>query len=143
MTLEFATTHWALLSASILGLAVVMFVLWRIWLDSVRGQFRAALRRQRQAEREATRQRLALEKSAATLARLQAKADSVKPSRLQEAAGALQDAEALLKIAADQVLIAQNHVRRIIFEEFPPKRHETMRNKYLGKVDDKGRPFSF
>ena len=121
MTLEYATTHWALLSASVLGLAVVMFVVWRIWLDSARGQLRGALRTLRQAERDATCQ----------------------PSRLQEAAGTAQDAEALLKIAADQVLIAENHVRRIIVEEFPPKRHETMRSKYLREVDDAGRPFSF
>ena len=55
----------------------------------------------------------------------------------------MQDAEALLKIATDQVLIAQNHVRRIIVEEYPPKKHEKMRNKYLRQVDDKGLPFSF
>lgn len=143
MTFEFATRHWALLSASVLGWAVVMFVLWRIWLDSVRGQFRSALQRLREAEQEVTRQQLAVRKSAATLARLQAKAESVKPSRLQEVTGTMQDAEALLKIATDQVLIAQNHVRRIIVEEYPPKKHEKMRNKYLGQVDDKGLPFSF
>jgi len=143
MTLEYATTHWALLSASVLGLAVVMFVVWRIWLDSARGQLRGALRTLRQAERDVTRLELNVRKSAATLARLRAKAESVKPSRLQEAAGTAQDAEALLKIAADQILIAENHVRRIIVEEFPPKRHETMRSKYLREVDDAGRPFSF
>lgn len=143
MTFEFATRHWALLSASVLGWAVVMFVLWRIWLDSVRGQFRSALQRLREAEQEVTRQQLAVRKSAATLARLQAKSESVKPSRLQEVTGTMQDAEALLKIATDQVLIAQNHVRRIIVEEYPPKKHEKMRNKYLRQVDDKGLPFSF
>ena len=143
MTLEYATTHWALLSASVLGLAVVMFVVWRIWLDSARGQLRGALRTLRQAERDVTRLELNVRKSAATLARLRAKAESVKPSRLQEAAGTAQDAEALLKIAVDQILIAENHVRRIIVEEFPPKRHETMRSKYLREVDDAGRPFSF
>lgn len=143
MTLEFATTHWALLSASVLGLAVVMFVVWRIWLDSVRGQLRGALQRLRKAEHDVTRQQLAVRRSAATLARLQANAESVKPSRLQEVAGTMQDAEALLKIATDQVVIARNHVRRIIVEEYPPKKHEEMRNKYLGQVDDKGLPFSF
>jgi len=143
MTLEFATTHWALLSASVLGLAVVMFVVWRIWLDSVSGQLRSALQRLRKAEHDVARQKLAVQKSAAMLARLQAKAESVKPSRVQEVTGTVQDAEALLKIATDQVLIAQNHVRRIIVEEYPPKKHEKMRNKYLGQVDEKGLPFSF
>ena len=74
---------------------------------------------------------------------LEARAGSVQPRRLREAAEAVQDAEALLKIARDQVLIAENHVRKIIVEEFPPKRHDRMRSKYLpGELDD-GKPFSF
>jgi hypothetical protein len=144
MTIELVTRHWALLSASVLGCAVVMFVLWRFWLGSARGQLRVALRRLRQADLEARRQRLALEKVTRTLGRLKARAESVKPRRVQETTEAAQDAEALLKIAMDRVLIARNHVRRIIVEEFPPKRHEAMRNKYLGKDDDNaGLPFSF
>jgi hypothetical protein len=143
MTFEFATRHWALLSASVLGCAVVMFVLWRIWLDSARGQLRCAVRRLREAEREAHRQRVAGEKLAATLARLLEKAESVKPRHVQETREAVQDAEALLKIATDQVLIARNHVRRIIVEEFPPRRHEAMRKKFLGNDEDPGLPFSF
>ena len=143
MTFEFASRHWALLTASVLSCAIVMFVLWRLWLDSGRGQLWGALRRQRRAELEAHRQRLALENATGTLARLQARSESVKPRRVQETTGAVQYAEALLKIAADQVLIARNHVRRIIVEEFPPKRHDAMRNKYLGKEDDAGLPFSF
>ena len=143
MTFEFASRHWALLSASVLGCAIVMFVLWRLWLDSGRGQLWGALRRLRQTKLEARRQRLALENATGALARLQARSESTKPRRVQEATEAVQDAEALLKIAADQVLIARNHVRRIIVEEFPPKRHDAMRYKYLGKEDDAGRPFSF
>ena len=143
MTFEFATRHWALLSASVLGCAVVMFALWRIWLDSARGQLRCAVRRLREAERKAHRQRVAGEKSAATLARLLEKAESVKPRHVQETREAVQDAEALLKIATDQVLIARNHVRRIIVEEFPPRRHEAMRKKFLGNDEDPGLPFSF
>lgn len=143
MTFEFATRHWALLSASVLGWAVVMFVLWRIWLDSARGQLRRAVRRLREAEREAHRQSVAGEKLAATLARLLEKAESIKPRHVQETREAVQDAEALLKIATDQVLIARNHVRRIIVEEFPPRRHEAMREKFLGNDEDPGLPFSF
>jgi len=143
MTLEFATTHWALLSASVLGLAVVMFVLWRLWLDSARGQLRGELRRLLEANRRARRQRLAVENLTATLDRLLAKADSVKPRHVEETREAVQDAQALLKIATDQVLIARNHVRRIIVEEFPPRRHEAMRDKYLGDDEDPGLPFSF
>ena len=51
--------------------------------------------------------------------------------------------EALLKIASDQVLIAENHVRKIIVVEFPPKHHERLRRRYLPGEGDDGKPFSF
>lgn len=143
MTLEYVLQHWALVTASILGSAIVMFVAWRVWLDSPSGRLASALTRLRQRRSEAGQQRQAIEKTAANLARLQARSESVKPRRLQEVAEALQDAKALLKIAADQVLIAQNHVRVIIVEEFPPKRHEAMRSKYLEDGGRDDRPFSF
>ena len=51
--------------------------------------------------------------------------------------------DALAKIADDQQLIAMNHVRRIIHDEFPPKQHDKMRARYLpDDIKDK-RPFSF
>ena len=143
MTVEFLSRHWALLSASVVGFAVVLFVLWRLWLGSARGQLRGELRRLRAANRHADRQRQAVENLTATLNRLLARADSVKPRRVQETREAMEDAQALLKIASDQVLIARNQVRRIIVEEFPPRRHEAMRNKYLGDEEDPGLPFSF
>ena len=37
------------------------------------------------------------------------------------------------KLIDDQLLIARNNVRMLILEEFPPKRHEAMRSKYLGE----------
>ena len=43
----------------------------------------------------------------------------VTTARKRSSAEAVQDAEALLKIAGDQVLVAENHVRRIIVDEFP------------------------
>ena len=67
----------------------------------------------------------------------------MKPIRLQEATEAVQDAETLLKIADDQVLIAGNHVRKLIVEEFPPKRHDRMRSKYLPGEQKDDKPFSF
>ena len=143
MTPEYVLQHWALLTASIVGSAVALFVVWRAWLDSRRGRLAGALRRLRHRHSEARQQHQSVEKTAATLARLQARSDSVMPRRLQEVAEAVQDAEALLKIAADQVLIAQNHVRAIIVEEFPPKHHEAMRSKYLEDGGRDDRPFSF
>ncbi|MDH3585790.1 MAG: hypothetical protein OEQ30_01775 [Gammaproteobacteria bacterium] len=143
MTLSFLQQHWALVSASIVGAAVLIFAGWRAWLDSPRGRLRVARRRLRARSLEAQRQRKTLNRLSTRLDGLEAKADSVKPRHLREAAEAVQDAEALLKIAADQVLIAENHVRKIIVEEFPPKRHERMRSKYLPGERGDGKPFTF
>jgi len=143
MTLEFLQMHWALAAASVVGLAVVFFVGWRAWLDSSQGRLQAAHRRLHARRQEAARQHRTVQRATAKLGRLQKNAGSVKPLRLQEAAEAVQDAQALLKIASDQVLIAQNHVRKIIVEEFPPKRHERMRRKYLPEEPENDKPFTF
>jgi uncharacterized protein YlxW (UPF0749 family) len=143
MTSTFLQQHWALVSASIIATAVLVFAGWRAWLDSPRGRLRAARRSLRSKRLEARKQRKALQRLSSRLDKLEAQADSVKPRQLREAAEAAQDAEALLKIAGDQVLIAENHVRKIIVEEFPPKHHDRMRGKYLAGERQDARPFSF
>jgi predicted metal-dependent phosphoesterase TrpH len=143
MTQALLQQHWALVVGSIVGGAALTFAAWRAWLDSPRGRLAAARRRLRSAWLEARRRQQALQQLSARLAGLQKKAESVKPRRLEETAGAVQDAEALLKIAGDQVLVAENHVRKIIVEEFPPKRHDRMRSRYLPRERTDGKPFSF
>lgn len=143
MTISVLQQHWALASASIVGVTVLSFVGWRAWLDSARGRLRTARRRLRDKRAEARRRRKQRERAAAALQGLQRKTESVKPRRLQEVSEAVQDAEALLKIANDQVLIARNHVRKIIVEEFPPKHHERMRRKYLPDDTEDNKPFTF
>jgi hypothetical protein len=143
MTSTFLQQHWALVGASIVGIAVLLFVLWRAWLDSARGRLGAARRQLRTRCLEAQKQRKALQRLSARLDGLESKASAVKPRHLREAAEAVQDAEALLKIAADQVLIAENHVRKIVVEEFPPNRHERMRSRYLPGEREDGKPFTF
>ncbi len=143
MTLAQLQQHWALVGASILGTAVLLFVLWRAWLDSPRGRLAAARRHLQAAVGTARKRQRKVQSLASRLDRLEASSDSVKPVRLRETAEAAQDAEALLKIATDQVLIAENRVRKIIVEEFPPKRHERMRDRYLPGEREDGRPFSF
>jgi hypothetical protein len=143
MTPALLQQHWALLGAGIVGGAALTFAAWRAWLDSPRGRLAAARRRLHGARAELRRRQKTLRRLSVRLAGLEKKAESVKPRRLEDTAAALQDAEALLKIAGDQVLIAENHVRRIIVEEFPPKRHERMRSKYLPPERHPGKPFSF
>jgi hypothetical protein len=143
MSLNFLQQHWALIGAGIVGTAVLLFAVWRAWLDSPRGRLLVARRRLRDKDLEARRQHKQLERLSAHLESLQSKADAVKPRRLQEAMEAAQDARALLKIAKDQVLIAENHVRKIIVEEFPPQRHERLRSRCLPGERADGKPFTF
>ncbi len=143
MSLNSLQQHWALVIAGVVGAAVLLFAAWRAWRDSPRGRLRMARRRLRDKDLEARRQHKQLERLSTNLDRLQRKADSVKPIRLQEATEAAQDARALLKIAEDQVLIAENHVRKIIVEEFPPQHHERLRSRYLPGERNDGKPFTF
>ena len=143
MTLSSLQQYWALLVAGVVGTAVLMFVAWRAWLDSPSGRLRVARRHLRDKRLAAQRQEKLLQRLSARLDSLETKAGSVPPRRLREAAEAVQDADALLKIAGDQVLIAENHVRKIIVEEYPPKHHERMRGRYLPGERTDGKPFSF
>ena len=108
-----------MLVAGVLGTAVLLFVIYRVYQESTQGRLQGAVMRLRKRESEARVASKVVDKSAARLDRLRAKAESVKPRHGKEAAEALEDARALHKIADDQVLIAQNHVRKIILEELP------------------------
>lgn len=75
--------------------------------------------------------------------RLSKRAEHVKPRILQEAKDAVEDAKALQKILHDKVMVSENHVRRVIYDEFPPTEHERLRKKYLPRDIEDDRPFSF
>lgn len=144
MTIEFATQHWAALFAALLGLGILLFVLYRVSVDSARGQLRGKVRTLKSRHRDLRRAEKTVSKAAAALKNLQAKSARVKPRHVQEASEALDDARSLMKIASDRVLIAENHVRKVIVEEFPPKRQDALRNQYLHRPEgDDRRPFSF
>jgi hypothetical protein len=131
MTLEFLQHHWAILVASVLVLAIALFVALRAFEDSARGRLMRLVRLYDDKVRVAHKARKVASNTAAKLQKLHAKRDSAIPRHVQETSEALEDAKALTKIADDQVLIAANHVRRIILEEFPPQRHDSLRAKYL------------
>ncbi len=142
MTAEIIIRNWALVAASVLGTAVLLFVLFRLYRQSGRGRLRATVRELRSQEQAAMKARVAVDKAAGRLDRLRARAASTKPRLVQEAEGLLHDARALQKIANDQVLIARNHVRKIILEEYPPRRHEALRRRLLPADEAQGGPFS-
>jgi hypothetical protein len=133
MTIDYLQQYWALLIASVLGLGIVLFVLSRASQDSRRGRLGAALTYMRDRERAASKALKALEEATRKIERLKARSESVPPKQADAARDALLEAQELQKLIGDQLLIAKNNVRLLITEEYPPKRHEAMRRKYLGE----------
>ena len=143
MTSWLTIDHWALYAA--IGIASVAGI--AIAISHVRGgahgMLRAAMREHhkaivahRAAIKSVTRQERRCEK-------LLRRADTAKPRVIEEAKGALADARALAKITEDRQLVTANLVRKVIFEEFPPTRHERLRRRYLPEDVRDDRPFSF
>ena len=143
MTIEFVQHHWAILAASVLGLAISLFVAVRAFEDSARGQLLRLVRTHDEKIGAANKARKVASTAAATLHRMSANRDSAIPRRLQEAGEALEDAQALVKIADDQVMISANLVRKIIVEEFPPQQHDRLRAKYLAENKKPDKSFTF
>jgi hypothetical protein len=141
MTMDFLARNWSLVIASVLGTAVFLFVAFRVFQDSSRGRLRTHVTQVRQREAAAAAARKAVDKAAAKLNQLRAKSESVKPLRVKEASGSLEDARALQKIADDQVLVARNLLRKLILEEYPPKHHQKLRDRYLGQEKPDTVPF--
>lgn len=129
--MQLVTQNWALVAASVLGLAILLFVLYRLYEASARGRLSAHVAVLRQHKTEVAQAEMRLAKASEQLSRLRSKSDTIKPRLLSEAEEAVQDAQSLHQIAADQVLRAQKLVRDVILEEFPPKRQDGLRTKYL------------
>ena len=143
VTLDLITRNWSLVAAGVLAVPILLFLGFRVFTDSGRGQLGIKVRALAGRYRDADKAKKKVLKAKKRLKRLQRKTDSVKPRHLQEATEAFEDAQSLLKIADDQVLIAENHVRKIIVEEYPPRRQQALRDKYLRRPEDRSKPFTF
>ena len=143
MTVDFVTRNWSLVIGSVLLTAIALFVLFRLYTDSARGQLGAQVRALRMRYQDVDKARHMLTRAESRLQKLEGDAASVKPRHVEEAREAVADARALLKIAGDQVLIAENHVRKTIVEEFPPNRQEALRGRFLRSEEEQGKPFTF
>jgi hypothetical protein len=136
-------THWALMVASAAGVVLLIIAARHFIRTSARGQLR---RRRRALDIERYRLRKAIavmDKAEHQKARLMRHVDRVRPRVLQESSEALADAKALAKIAGDRVLVAENQLRRVILEEFPPTQHERLRRRYLPDASSNKKPFTF
>ncbi|MGI9205131.1 MAG: hypothetical protein ACR2Q3_14035 [Woeseiaceae bacterium] len=131
MDAEFFSQNWALLLAALPALFVAISVIRNVAARSGSGQLKSMLANHRKAVQMFDDARAKCGKAERRVEKLAVKAEQVKPRVLEEARASVRDAQALEKIAADKVLVAANHVRRIIHEEFPPSRHEELRARYL------------
>jgi regulator of protease activity HflC (stomatin/prohibitin superfamily) len=143
MDLNVLKSNWALVAAAVIGVIIALIVLSQLIRRSAAGQLRKTAQELKRARKDEAKALKAVAKAERNARRLHEKADIVKPRHLQEAKDGLGDARALAKIANDKVLIAANHVRRVIFEEYPPRKQEMLRQKYLQAEEPDKRPFSF
>lgn len=143
MRTDFLIQNWALFAAAVLGTVVTLFVLFRVFQESRRGRLQACARELRRSRARLRKASHTSARTATRLERLQARSDSVPPRRLQEATDARDDALALEKIASDQLLIAKNQLRKLIVEEFPPRRQAVLRSRYLADDEPDNKPFTF
>jgi uncharacterized membrane protein YcjF (UPF0283 family) len=135
--------NWALIVAAIIGSIIIVIIVIQLIKRSPGGQLRQTLKTLAKARQDEGKSRKSVDKSERIVRRLHENADRAIPRHLQEAKDALQDARALAKIANDKILIAENHVRRVILEEFPPIKHDAMREKYLPNAARDQKPFTF
>lgn len=143
MTAEALQSNWALVAAAAVALVILAFLLVRLANTSASAKFRR-LKKELADERGKLRRAEAVVRRAERRAeRLRERAERVKPRVLQEANDAVADAKALARVANDKVLIAENHLRHLIVEEFPPVKQERLRARYLPESAPDKRPFSF
>ena len=135
--------HWALwLAVAPLAIVVTSVIAWA-WRHSSLGRLRTAWSEHRKASNVAARAVRQCDSARVFLERLEGRAEKVKPRIIDEAKGRLADKELLAKRADDRAQVTANQLRKVIYEEFPPTRHETLRARYLPDDVADGRPFSF
>ena len=142
MNLENAQQYWALLVAAAIAAGVLIFIGFRLLQDSARGRLAAEVGKLRDREKAARKAARRASRARKRLDKLRSRADKVKPRLVEEARGRLEDAEAMQKIADDQVLVARNLVRQIIVEEYPPRRQAALRRRLLPEAAGANKPFT-
>ena len=143
MNLESLQSDWAIWLALAMLLIAAAMITPRLLKMTSRSKLSRVFADVKAARKELRKSVRAAKKAGKKFEKLLARADRVKPRVLQEAKESVEDGRALARILNDKVIVAETHVRRIIYDEFPPEKHEQMRAKYLPQdvIDD--RPFSF
>ena len=117
-----------------MGLGIFLIILLGVVLPNIMPTPRGRLNRQRRELKHRLFERQLAEKAAdkaqRDFAKLQSRAQNVQPKQLREAEDLAADMKTMLVHANDKVLVAENHVRRILLDEFPPAVHQALLEKY-------------
>lgn len=135
--------NWALWLAILPLIVVVLSVTANVWRRTARGQLARRIRDYRKSVRLAAEARKNHAKARHRVEQLEQRAAKTRPSVLEKAHIILNDSKALARIADERAQVAANHLRKVIYEEFPPDRQEFLRIKYLPEDFADRRPFSF
>lgn len=143
MDIDALKSDWAVWLALVPATLVALIVLNSLVRRSSGGQLRTALKDHGAAQKKLRRAKNKVEQATVKLEQMSQGSDKVRPRVLEDTRGMLEDSLALEKILDDKCQVTMNHLRRVIFEEFPPSCHEKLRQKYLPQDIEDGRPFSF
>ena len=131
----------------LLGAVILAVVAFCVVLPNVLPTPRGSLNRQRRELRHRRYQLQqairAAEGATKRFEKLQRNARNVEPAKLDEAGAKAKDMQILAGHANDKVLVAENHVRRVILDRFPPAKQERMLSKFVPERDERSMPFSF
>jgi hypothetical protein len=141
--MESLQSNWAIWLALVLLLMVALMITPELMRSTSRSKLSRVFAGVKEARKELRKSTRAAQKVEKKYRKLLARSERVKPRKLQEAKEAVEDGRALVKILNDKVIVAETHVRRIIYDEFPPEKHEQLREKYLPQDIIDERPFSF
>ena len=117
-----------------IGLGIFLIILLGVVLPNIMPTPRGRLNRQRRELKHRLFERQLAEKAAdkaqRDFAKLRSRAQNVQPKQLREAEGLASDMKTMLVHTNDKVMVAENHVRRILLDEFPPAVHQQLLKKY-------------
>lgn len=143
MDIEALKSDWAIWLAIVSLIVALVMLIPHLLKRTSRSKLKVVLASLKQVRKDHRKSLRALEKAEKRVRKLMARAERVKPRVMQEAKEAAEDGTALTRILKDKVMVAENHVRRVIHEEFPPVMQEQLRNKYLAQDEKDKRPVSF
>ena len=143
MNIESLQSDWAVwlaLASLVIAIALMLPIL---LMRTSRSKLNKVLSDLKETQKELRKTARVAEKAEKRLQKMLANIERVKPRELQGAKDAVDDSNALTRILSDKMMVAQNHVRRVIHDEFPPAKHDRMRAKYLPQDVKEERPFQF